>query len=129
MGTDKRLGSLETLFKALADPPVCGSWRCCRRGKSASATSMGASICPNPPCRATWLTSDVRPREGAQGGALGPLPARQLPDPVAQTVVDAVNHALGHVHAGEKDPRRLLKMADVTALEPQPRTPCCSRRV
>ena len=48
-----------------------------------------------------------------------------LPDPVAQTVVDAVNHALGHVGAGEKDRRRLLKMADVTALEPQPRIRCC----
>ena len=48
-----------------------------------------------------------------------------LPDPVMQTVVDAVNHALGHVESGEKDRRRLLKLADVTPVESQPRARCC----
>jgi hypothetical protein len=48
-----------------------------------------------------------------------------LPDPVAQTVVEAVNHALGHLEAGERDRRRLLKMADVPPVPVEPRTRCC----
>ena len=48
-----------------------------------------------------------------------------MPDPVAQTVIDAVNHALGHIDASAKDRRRLLKMGDVAAIAPQPRVRCC----
>ena len=129
MATDKRLASLETLFKALADTTRLRILALLQAGEICVCDIHGSLDLPQPTVsrhlaylRKSGLVN------GRKDGLWVHYRLASLPDPVAQTVVDAVNHALGHVNAGEKDRRRLLKLADVTAVEPPPRTPCCSPR-
>ena len=126
MATDKQLASLETLFKALADRTRLRILSLLRAGEICVCDIHGSLGLPQPTVsrhlaylRRAGLVS------GRKDGLWVHYRLASLPDPVAQTVIDAANHALGHLDAGERDRRRLLKMSDVTAVEPQQRNPCC----
>ena len=126
MATDKQLESLEGLFKALADRTRLRILSLLQAGEICVCDIHGSLHLPQPTVsrhlaylRKAGLVS------GRKDGLWVHYRLAPLPDAVTQTVVEAVNHALGHLDGGEKDRRRLLKMADVTAIEPQPRSPCC----
>ena len=126
MATDKRLSSLEVLFKALADRTRLRILALLQAGEICVCDIHGSLDLPQPTVsrhlaylRRTGLVL------GRKDGLWVHYRLAPLPDPVMQTVIDAVNHALGHVESGEKDRRRLLKVADVTPVESQPRARCC----
>jgi ArsR family transcriptional regulator, arsenate/arsenite/antimonite-responsive transcriptional repressor len=126
MATDKQLESLESLFKALADRTRLRILSLLQAGEICVCDIHGSLDLPQPTVsrhlaylRKAGLVS------GRKDGLWVHYRLASLPDAVSQTVVEAVNHALGHTGAGERDRRRLLKMADVAAIEPQPRTRCC----
>ena len=126
MASDKQFTALESLFKALADTNRLRILALLQAGEICVCDIHGSLGLPQPTVsrhlaylRRSGLVT------GRKDGLWVHYRLAPLPDPVAQTVVDAVNHGLGHVEAGAKDRRRLLKMADVTALEPQPRFRCC----
>ena len=126
MVMDKKLVALETLFKALSDTTRLRILALLQAGEICVCDIHGSLDLPQPTVsRHLAYLRKAGLVTGRKDGLWVHYRLAALPDPVAQTVVDAVNHALGHVNAGEKDRRRLLKMADVTAVEPQPRTPCC----
>ncbi len=126
MATDKQLASLETLFKALGDRTRLRILSLLQAGEICVCDIHGSLGLPQPAVsrhlaylRKAGLVS------GRKDGLWVHYRLASLPDPVAQTVVDAVNHALGHTAAAERDRRRLLKVANVAAVEPQPRVRCC----
>jgi ArsR family transcriptional regulator len=126
MATDKRLASLETLFKALADRTRLRILGLLQSGEICVCDIHGSLGLPQPTVsrhlaylRRSGLV------QGRKDGLWVHYRLASLPDPVMQTVVDAVNHALGHLDARERDRRRLLKLADVSPVEPQPRARCC----
>jgi len=126
MAADKRLNSLETLFKALADGTRLRILGLLQSGEICVCDIHGSLGLPQPTVsrHLAYLRKSGLVL-GRKDGLWVHYRLASLSDPVMQTVVDAVNHALGHVDAGEKDRRRLLKMADVSPVEPQPRTRCC----
>jgi ArsR family transcriptional regulator len=126
MSTDKRLNALETLFKALADGTRLRILGLLQSGEICVCDMHGSLGLPQPTVsrHLAYLRKSGLVL-GRKDGLWVHYRLAALPDPVMQTVVDAVNHALGHVDAGERDRRRLLKMTDVSPVEPQPRTRCC----
>ena len=126
MATDKQLAALETLFKALADRTRLRILSLLQAGEICVCDIHGSLGLPQPTVsrhlaylRKAGLVS------GRKDGLWVHYRLASLPDPVGQTVLQAVNHALGHTDAGERDRRRLLKMADVASVEPAPRARCC----
>jgi ArsR family transcriptional regulator len=126
MVSDKKLASLETLFKALADGTRLRILALLQAGEICVCDIHGSLGLPQPTVsrhlaylRKTGLV------QGRKEGLWVHYRLAALPDPVAQTVVEAVNHALGHLDAGERDRRRLLKMADVSPVQSEPRIRCC----
>jgi ArsR family transcriptional regulator len=126
MVTDKGLASFETLFKALADSTRLRILGLLQSGEICVCDIHGSLGLPQPTVsrhlaylRRSGLV------HGRKEGLWVHYRLASLPDPVMQAVIDAVNHALGHLDAGEKDRRRLLKMVDVSPIEPRPRTKCC----
>jgi ArsR family transcriptional regulator len=126
MVSDKKLASLETLFKALADGTRLRILALLQAGEICVCDIHGSLGLPQPTVsrhlaylRKTGLV------HGRKEGLWVHYRLAPLPDPVAQTVVEAVNHALGHLEAGERDRRRLLKMADVSPVQSEPRIRCC----
>ena len=126
MASDKRLASLETLFKALADDTRLRILGLLQAGEICVCDIHGRLDLPQPlVSRHLAYLRRSGLVEGRRDGLWVHYRIAQLPDPVTQTVLNAATHALGHIDRGEKDRRRLLKMADVTPLDPQPRTKCC----
>lgn len=126
MASDKRLLSLESLFKALADDTRLRILALLQAGEICVCDihgSLGLSQ-PTVSRHLAYLRKSGLV-QGRKDGLWVHYRIAPLPDPVMQTVMDAVNHALGHVEAGEKDRKRLFKLAEVTPVEPQPRARCC----
>ena len=121
-----RLSALETLFKALADDTRLRILGLLQSGEVCVCDIHGSLGLPQPTVSRHLATlRKAGLVHGRKDGLWVHYRLATLPDPVMQTVLDAVSHALGHVHAGAQDRRRLLKMADVSPLEPQPRIRCC----
>ena len=126
MASDKRLAWLETLFKALADDTRLRILGLLQSGEICVCDIHGSLGLPQPlVSRHLAYLRRSGLVEGRKDGLWVHYRIARLPDPVIQTVLNAVTHALGHLDGGEKDRRRLLRMADVTPLAPQPRTKCC----
>jgi ArsR family transcriptional regulator len=126
MVSDKTLASLEMLFKALADGTRLRILALLQAGEICVCDIHGSLNLPQPTVsRHLAYLRKAGLVHGRREGLWVHYRLAALPDPVAQTVVEAVNHALGHLEAGEKDRRRLLKMADVSPVQPEPRIRCC----
>jgi len=123
---DKRLSSLEGLFKALADGTRLRILGLLQSGEICVCDIHGSLGLPQPTVsRHLAYLRKAGLVQGRKQGLWVHYRLAPLSDPVMQTVVEAVNHALGHVDARARDRRRLLKMADISTVEPQPRTRCC----
>jgi ArsR family transcriptional regulator, arsenate/arsenite/antimonite-responsive transcriptional repressor len=126
MATDKRLQSLETLFAALADGTRLRILALLQAGEICVCDIHGSLGLPQPTVsRHLAYLRKAGLVVGRKDGLWVHYRLAVLPDPVMQTVMDSVNHALGHVEANGRDRRRLLKLADVTPIEPLRRARCC----
>lgn len=126
MTTDKTLASLEHLFKALADGTRLRILALLQAGEICVCDIHGSLHLPQPTVsRHLAYLRKAGLVLGRKEGLWVHYRLAPLPDPVAQTVVNAVNHALGHLDAGEKDRRRLLKLTNVSPLPEAPRIRCC----
>ena len=126
MSADKKLSTLETVFKALADGTRLRIVALLQAGEICVCDIHGSLDLPQPTVsRHLAYLRKAGLVQGRKDGLWVHYRLAVLPDPVAQTVVDAVNHALSHVDAGERDRRRLLKMADVSPVPAAPRVRCC----
>ena len=126
MATDKRLSSLESLFKALADGTRLRILALLQAGEICVCDIHGSLGLPQPTVsRHLAYLRKSGLVQGRKDGLWVHYRLASLADPVMQTVMDAVNHALGHVEAGERDRRRLFKLADITPVDPRPRVRCC----
>ena len=126
MFNDKRLAALEVLFKALADPTRLRILGLLQAGEICVCDIHGSLGLPQPAVsrHLAYLRKSglVNSRKD---GLWVHYRLATLPDNVLQAVLDAVNHALGHLDAGEKDRRRLLKMAEVGPVPPSAPARCC----
>ena len=126
MAIDKRLASFESLFKALADDTRLRILALLQAGEICVCDIHGSLGLPQPTVsRHLAYLRKSGLVVGRKDGLWVHYRLAQLSDPVLQTVMDAVNHALGHVESGDKDRRRLLKLADVTPVDPHPHIRCC----
>ena len=125
--TDKQLVQLETVFKALSDRTRLRILGLLRAGEICVCDIHGSLALPQP--TVSRHLAYLR-RSGLvawrKDGLWVHYRLAQLPDPVIQTVLDAVNHAIGHVGAHERDKRRLSKMVVLTPAEAAPPTRCCT---
>jgi ArsR family transcriptional regulator len=126
MATDKRLSSLETLFKALADRTRLRIIALLQAGEICVCHIHGSLDLPQPTVsRHLAYLRRVGLVATRRDGLWVHYRLATLPDPVMQTVLDSVRHALGHVEANGKDQRRLLKFGDITPIEPRIAPRCC----
>ncbi|HVL69904.1 MAG TPA: metalloregulator ArsR/SmtB family transcription factor [Vicinamibacterales bacterium] len=126
MATDKQLGQLETMFKALADRTRLRILGLLTAGEICVCDIHGSLDLPQP--TVSRHLAYLR-RSGLvawrKEGLWVHYRLAPLPDPVLQAVLDAVTHALGHLDAGTRDRRRLSRLVTLTPVEPIPRTRCC----
>jgi len=134
---DRRLDSLETLFKALAD----------RTRLRIIGLLAAGEVCVCDIHESLGLRQPTTSRHLAYLRRTGLVSARKqglwvhyrladLPDPVMRTVLDAVGHALRHLSAAERDRQRLarrlpeLGLQDGSCCAPTAATerPCCAGR-
>ena len=128
MKTDKRLSSLETLFKALADQTRLRIVGLLLSGEICVCDIHGSLGLPQPTVS----------RHLAYLRRAGVVLARKdglwvhyrlatMTDPVMQAVLNAVGHAIGHLESGERDLRRLASRVEVPATRRLPvvSAPCC----
>jgi ArsR family transcriptional regulator, arsenate/arsenite/antimonite-responsive transcriptional repressor len=126
MTTDKKLDGLETLFKALADQTRLRIIGLLRAGEICVCDIHGSLGLPQPTVsrhlaylRKSGLVT------GRKEGLWVHYRLATLPDPVLQAVFDAVEHALGHLDAQQRDRRRLSKLVELTPVDPKPAARCC----
>ena len=128
---DKRLASLETIFKALAD----------RTRLRILALLLDGEVCV---CDIHQSLAEPQPKVSRHLAYLreaGLVQTRRtglwvhyrlakMDDPVMQAVVDAVGHAIGHLDSGERDRKRLASRVDIpeTRRLPLATFSCCTPR-
>ena len=123
---DRQLASLEQVFKALADRTRLRILALLQAGEICVCDIHGSLDLPQPTVsRHLAYLRKAGLVEGRKDGLWVHYRLAALPDPIAQTAVDAANHALGHLGAGVKDRRRLLKMADVGPVPERTPVRCC----
>lgn len=124
---DRRLFSLETLFKALAD----------RTRLRILGLLVNGEVCVCHIHESLGIPQPMASRHLAYLRRAGLVATRkdglwvhyrlaELPDPVLTSVLSAAAHAVSHVPAASRDRKRLARSID---LIPQPLTPvrpCCS---
>jgi ArsR family transcriptional regulator len=125
--TDKQLLQLETVFKALADRTRLRILGLLTAGEICVCDIHGSLDLPQPTVsrhlaylRKSGLVA------WRKEGLWVHYRLAELPDPVLQTVFDAVKHAIGHVSVHDRDRRRLARMVVLTPADPAPPTRCCT---
>ena len=123
---DKKLDDLETMFKALADRTRLRILGLLSAGEICVCDIHGSLGLPQPTVsRHLAYLRKSGLVEGRKEGLWVHYRLATLPDPVLQTVLDAVGHALGHLDAQQRDRRRLSKLVELTPLPPTSRARCC----
>ena len=126
---DKRLESIETLFRALAD----------RTRLRIVGLLLSGEICVCNIHESLGLPQPTVSRHLAYLRNAGLVASRKnglwvhyrladVPDPVMKTLLDAVGHALGHLDSGKRDQKRLAAHVNVAARRwfPIRTAPCCT---
>src|SRR6188768_2841640 len=104
MAADKRLLSLETLFAGLADVTRLRILALLQAGEICVCDIHGSLDLPQPTVsRHLAYLRKAGLVVGRKDGLWVHYRLATLPDPVMQTVLESVNHALGHVEANDKD--------------------------
>lgn len=126
MATDKRLDTLETTFKALADATRLRIIGLLRAGEICVCDIHGSLGLPQPTVsrhlaylRRSGLVATRK--EGLWVHYRLADPA----DPVIAALVAAVTHALGHADSGSRDWKQLAKRIDVTPVTTDVPRRCC----
>jgi ArsR family transcriptional regulator len=126
MATDKRLDTLETTFKALADATRLRIIGLLRAGEICVCDIHGSLGLPQPTVsrhlaylRRSGLVATRK--EGLWVHYRLADPA----DPVLAALLGAVTHALGHADAGSRDWKQLSKRIDVTPVTTDAPRRCC----
>ena len=124
--TDKRLETLETVFKALADRTRLRILGLLRAGEICVCDIHGALGVPQPTAsrHLAYLRKSGLVATRKEGLWVHYRLA-DLPDPVMHALLDAVTHAIGHVSLGEKDRRRLATRIDLVPLSSTAPRRCC----
>jgi ArsR family transcriptional regulator len=125
---DKKLATLETIFKALAD----------QTRLRIIGLLLSGEICVCHIHESLGLPQPTVSRHLAYLRNAGLVVSRKdglwvhyqladLSDPVMKTLLDAVAHALGHLESGKRDHKRLAAHVDVPARRwiPLASAPCC----
>jgi ArsR family transcriptional regulator len=125
---DKRLATLETIFKALADQTrlrivgllVSGEICVCHIHESLGLPQPTVS-------RHLAYLRNAGLVVSRKDGLWVHYQLADLTDPVMTTLLDAVAHALGHLDSGKRDHKRLAAQVDVPRrrLMPVTSAPCC----
>ncbi len=128
---DTRLASLDTLFKALADPTrlrilgllVDGEVCVCHIHESLDVAQPKASRHLAYLRRAGLVCA-------RKDGLWVHYRLAVFRDPVLQALLDAVRHAIGHLASGERDRRRLAARVErpVVGRSPSATASCCPAR-
>lgn len=127
---DKRLATLETLFKALADGTRLRILGLLIDGEICVCDIHESLGLPQPKVsRHLAYLRKAGLVDGRKNGLWVHYRLARMTDPVMQALVDAVAHAIGHVDAGERDRRRLAARVDLPARRtlPMARPTCCGR--
>jgi ArsR family transcriptional regulator, arsenate/arsenite/antimonite-responsive transcriptional repressor len=126
MATDKRLVSLEQIFKALADATRLRILGLLRAGEVCVCDIHGSLGLPQPTVsRHLAYLRKSGLVDGRKDGLWVHYRLASLSDPVMQALLDSVTHAIGHLEAGDRDQRRLSRRIDLTPAQPVARTRCC----
>ena len=125
---DRRLASLETLFKALAD----------RTRLRILGLLVNGEVCVCDIHDSLGIPQPMASRHLAYLRRAGLVATRkdglwvhyrlsELPDPVLASVLSAAAHAVGHVPASARDRRRLARKVDLLPEAAGPARFCCSK--
>jgi ArsR family transcriptional regulator len=126
MTADRNLDGLETIFKALADRTRLRILGLLSAGEICVCDIHGSLGLPQPTVsRHLAYLRKSGLVEGRKEGLWVHYRLASLPDPVLQTVLDAVGHALGHLEAPRRDRRRLSTLVELTPLPTRTRARCC----
>ena len=124
MAGDKQLAQLETMFKALADRTRLRILALLSAGEICVCNIHDSLGVPQPTVsRHLAYLRKAGLVAWRKDGLWVHYRLAQLPDPVMQAVLDAVDHALGHV-AG-RDRRQLAKIVTLAPADPRPPVRCC----
>ncbi len=111
---DKRLATLETLFKALSDQTRLRIVGLLLSGEVCVCDIHGSLGLPQPTVsRHLAYLRNAGLVVGRKQGLWVHYRLAELEDPVMQAVVDAVGHALGHLTSAERDRQRLASRVEV----------------
>lgn len=125
---DRRLASLETLFKALAD----------RTRLRILGLLVSGEVCVCDIHDSLGIPQPMASRHLAYLRRAGLVSTRKdglwvhyrlsaLPDPVVASVLSAAAHAVGHIRAAARDRRRLARKVDLLPQAVEPSRLCCSK--
>lgn len=125
---DRRLTTLETLFKALSDQTRLRIVGLLLSGEICVCHIHESLGLPQPTVsRHLAYLRNAGLAVSRKQGLWVHYRLAELDDPVMQTVLDAVGHALGHLTSAERDRQRLAARVDVAPRRWIPLTsaPCC----
>jgi ArsR family transcriptional regulator len=124
---DKRLQALESTFKALADATRLRILGLLLTGEVCVCHIHESLRIPQPKAsRHLAYLRNAGLVDARREGLWMHYRMAALPDPVLQTIADAVRHALTHVDAVGKDADRLHKKTGCCLPQPTDRSrPCC----
>ena len=126
MRTDKRLQSLETTFKALADQTRLRILGLLRTGEICVCDIYESLGLPQPTVsRHLAYLRKSGLVETRKDGLWVHYRLAHLVDPVMQALLDAVTHAIGHAESGHRDRKRLATRIEITPGDPTPPGRCC----
>lgn len=128
MASDKRLESLETVFKALADQTRLRIVGLLLSGEICVCDIHESLALPQPTVsRHLAYLRNAGLVVGRKDGLWVHYRLAEMDDPVMQAVLDAVAHALGHLSSAERDHKRLAARVEVAARRwiPLASAPCC----
>jgi ArsR family transcriptional regulator len=128
-GMDKRLATLETLFKALADATRLRILGLLLDGEVCVCDIHGSLALPQPKVsRHLAYLRRAGLVDARKDGLWVHYTLARMADPVMQALLDSVGHAIGHLDAGERDRRRLATRVELPARRKLPMVAsCCGR--
>ena len=126
---DKRLATLDTLFKALADTTRLRIVGLLLDGEICVCNIHESLGLPQPKVsRHLAYLRRAGLVETRKDGLWVHYRLARMSDPVLQALLDAVGHAIGHLDSGVRDRRRLAAMVDLPARRRLPAvSSCCGR--
>ena len=123
---DKRLSTLETLFKALADTTRLRILGLLLDGEVCVCNIHESLALPQPKVsRHLAYLRRAGLVDARKDGLWVHYRLARMSDPVMQALLDAAGHAIGHLDAGDRDRRRLASRIELPATRKLPLISSC----